>query len=204
VRLVQAQGLQIIQGIHLVRPDGTIDLGIYGSVYVTGLTTEQAKLKVEQYLSQYLLEPRIALDVAGYNSKVYYVIYDGAGFGEQVTRLPVTGNETVLDAVAAVNGLPAVACKSLVWISRPSPDGGEGSVLPVDWKAITQRGVAKSNYQMMPGDRLYVKADPLITLNTYIDRFVSPIERVMGGILLGSSTYRSLKFINNANVGSGF
>jgi polysaccharide biosynthesis/export protein len=202
VRLVQAQGLQMIQGQHLVQPDGTVNLGIYGSVPVAGLTVEQTKQKIEQHLGQFLQEPAIAVAITGYNSKVYYVIYDGGGNGEQVVRLPVTGNETVLDAVGNVNGLPAVACKSLVWISRPSHDGGEGLILPVDWRAISQRAVAKSNYQMLPGDRLYVKADPLITLYTHIDRFIAPIERVMGGILLGTSTYRALKFANSADVGS--
>src|SRR5262249_12051307 len=120
VRLVQAQGLQLIQGQHLVRLDGTINLGMYGSVFVSGLTIEQARSKIEEHLSRFLLEPAIALDVTGFNSKVYYVIFDGGGNGEQVVRLPVTGNETVLDAVGLVNGLPAVAAQSLVWISRPS------------------------------------------------------------------------------------
>jgi hypothetical protein len=34
VTLVQSRGLQQIRGEHLVRPDGTIALGTYGSVYV--------------------------------------------------------------------------------------------------------------------------------------------------------------------------
>ena len=38
------------------------------------------------------------MDVQGFNSKLYYVILDGGGAGQQVVRLPVTGNETVLDA----------------------------------------------------------------------------------------------------------
>lgn len=204
VRLVQTQGLQLVQGPHLVSPDGTINLGIYGSVFVTGLTVDQAKMKIEQHLSQFLLDPVIALNVAGYNSKVYYVVFDGGGFGEQVVRLPVTGNETVLDAVGQVNGLPSVASKSHVWISRPRPDGEAGVILPVNWRAITQGGVAKSNYQILPGDRLYVKADPLVTLYTKIDRIIAPMERIMGGILLGTSTYQSLKFIDNPNFGGGF
>ena len=40
-----------------------------------------------------------------YNSKVYYVITEGAGAGDLVARLPITGNETVLDAISQINGL---------------------------------------------------------------------------------------------------
>src|SRR5262249_12521943 len=98
VALAQFRGLQQVRGQHLIRPDGTISLGTYGSVYVAGLTLGQAKCVIEKYLSQYILDPQIAVDVMAYNSKVYYVIFDGGGFGQQIFRLPVTGNETVLDA----------------------------------------------------------------------------------------------------------
>src|SRR5262249_33101479 len=60
----------------------------------------------------------LTLDVAAYNSKYYYVITDGAGYGEQVIRFPYTGNETVLDAVSQIQGLPAVSSKKRVWVAR--------------------------------------------------------------------------------------
>ncbi len=203
VKLVQAGGLQAIQGAHLVRTDGTIGLGTYGSVFITGLTVAQAKAKIEQHLSEFLQEPIISIEVVGFNSQVYYVIFDGGGLGEQLIRLPVTGNETVLDAIGQVNGLPAVASRSHVWVARPGLTGEDGAILPVNWRDITQRGITKTNYQMLPGDRLYVKADPLVTLNTYFDRFLAPVERVFGAILLGNSTVRSLQF-SGQGAGVGF
>ena len=36
-------GEQVIDGQHLVRPDGTIGLGIHGNVFVTGMTLTEAK-----------------------------------------------------------------------------------------------------------------------------------------------------------------
>src|SRR5262249_4872497 len=38
VAVAQTKGVQQIRGEHLVRPDGTISLGTYGGVYVTGMT----------------------------------------------------------------------------------------------------------------------------------------------------------------------
>src|SRR5437764_5776206 len=37
------------------------------------------------------------------------LIFDGGGVGQTVIRLPVTGNETVLDAIAQLYGLSAVS-----------------------------------------------------------------------------------------------
>jgi hypothetical protein len=45
-----------------------------------------------------------------------------------------------------------------------------------------------TNYQVLPGDRIYVKAAPLISADTYLARFIAPLERILGFTLLGRST----------------
>jgi protein involved in polysaccharide export with SLBB domain len=186
--LVQMRGMQNIRGEHLVRPDGTIGLGMYGSVFVAGMTLGQVKCVVENHLSAYLVDPQISVDVFAYNSRKIYIIADGAGYGQQVIPLPATGGETVLDAIARVQGLPAVASLKKIWVARPSPAGHPCSqVLPVDWKAITMAGRTETNYQLLPGDRIYISADPLITVYNYIDKLLAPIERVLGVTLLGQT-----------------
>jgi polysaccharide export outer membrane protein len=202
VTLVQMRGMQNIRGEHLVRPDGTISLGMYGAVYVAGMTLGQVKAVIESHLGAYLIDPQVSVDVFAYNSRKIYIIADGAGYGQQVIALPATGNETVLDAIARVQGLPPVASLKKIWVARPSPAGNPCSqVLPVDWKAITQAGRTETNYQLLPGDRIYISADHLITVYNYIDKLVAPIERVLGVTLLGTSTVQS--FRNNNNGGTG-
>jgi polysaccharide biosynthesis/export protein len=189
---------QVVQGEHLVRPDGTIGLGVYGDVYLAGLNRTQARAKIESHLAQFLLRPQISLDVIGYNSKVYYVIYDGGGYGQQVYRLPVTGNETVLDAIGQLNGLPPVSSKKKIWVARPAPaELGCDQVLPVDWMAITEGGSTATNYQVLPGDRIFVKADCLIAADNWLAKFLSPIERGFGVTLLGATTVNTIRNGNN-------
>jgi polysaccharide biosynthesis/export protein len=201
VSLLQFRGIQQTRGEHLVRPDGTVGLGIYGSVYVTGLTLAQAKVAIEKHLSQFMLEPQISLDVYAYNSKVYYVITDGGGYGEQVYIFPITGNETVLDGIGRIYGLPAVSSKRRIWVARPAPSCvGCYQILPVDWKAITRGGLTETNYQIFPGDRIYVEADCLIQLDNALAKVLSPIERIFGVTLLGSSTIQSVKNLSRNNV----
>lgn len=202
VTLPRPENKQIVSGQHLVRPDGTVGLGIYGSVHVTGLTLQQARCAVEQHLTQYIHNPQVSVDVLAYNSKVYYVITDGGGAGEDVIRLPSTGNETVLDAVAHIQGLPTVASKGAIWVARPSAEiGGPDQILKVDWNAIAQGGQTATNYQLLPGDRLYVKASPMITFDTKLAKLTAPFERMFGFTILGNGTVRSIQRGKNGNGG---
>jgi polysaccharide export outer membrane protein len=184
-----------------------VSLGVYGEVPVAGLTLPEAKATLEAHLAKYLLKPEISVDVAAYNSKVYYVIADGGGFGKQIVRLPITGNETVLDALAQIYGVPATGAHNRMWIARPAPDETcpEDQILPVDLVAITEGGSTATNYQIFPGDRVYIKADGLIAADNWLSKVFNPIERIMGVTLLGSETVNSIRTngqITN-NIGGG-
>ncbi len=203
--VTQFRGLQQVAGQHLVRPDGTISLGTYGSVYVAGLTLGQVKCVLEKYLMEYLVNPQVSVDVLAYNSQKIYVIIDGGGYGQQIIPLPVTGNETVLDAISLIGGLAPVSSKRRIWVARPQPCQSNCNViLPVDWLAITMNGQTCTNYQLFPGDRVYVSANPLIALDNRLTQVLNPIERVFGAILLGSTTVRSLQGNNNGTTGGIF
>jgi protein involved in polysaccharide export with SLBB domain len=202
LELADISGKQVIAGEHLVRPDGTISLGVYGSVHVAGLSLEEAKSVVEAHLSQFLHDPEVNVDVVAYNSQSYYVITDGGGFGERVDRFPVTGNETVLDAIAHVEGLSQVSSKN-IWIARPAPAGaGCAQILPVNWREIAAEGVTTTNYQVLPGDRIYIKADPIISLDNIIAKITAPVERVFGVILLGDGAVEAIN--SSGQRGGGF
>ena len=201
--IAQGRGLQQIRGEHLVRPDGTVSLGTYGSVKVSGLTLSLAKKAIEIHLTQFVQSPEVIVDVLAYNSKVYYVIFDQGGAGQRIMRLPITGNETVLDAISQVSGLTVVSDEKHIWVTRPSRESQADQVLPVDWKAVTTRGRSETNYQLMPGDRIFVKADPMITVDTKLARFLAPFERIMGFSLLSASTIQQLKFNSSSSSNSG-
>jgi protein involved in polysaccharide export with SLBB domain len=208
ISLLEIAGKQQIAGQHLVGPDGTVTLGSYGSVSVVGLTISQAKLAIETHLRQFLENPEVAVDVFAYNSKVYYVITEGAGLGDGVTRFPVTGNETVLDAIANISGLTEVSSKR-IWIARPVPGSEHVQVLPVDWQSVTALGASSTNYQIMPGDRIFVAEDKLVAFDTNLAKVLAPLERAMGFTLLSTGTAtrlsgRVLRGGGNPGNGGGF
>jgi protein involved in polysaccharide export with SLBB domain len=201
-----------ITGPHLVRPDGTVGLGAIGSVFVAGMTLSDAKLAIAQAIFRTRRQtPKkkededkpaptlddilagLKVDVQAYNSKWFYVITDGGGYGAQVYRIPCTGNETVLDAIAQVQGLPAVASQKKIWLARSTPAGHAPFILPVDFHAVAMAGSAATNYQVFPGDRLFVHSDPRIRVSSHLEKILAPVDRVLGTMLLGTGVINSIK-----------
>ena len=196
-----------------VQPDGFVHLGAYGSIPISGLTVNQARLAIRAALSKQIemeaggkIEDAliVVVSVVQYNSKTYTVITDGGNNGERVTKLPITGKEFVTDAIANIGGLPVEASKRNIWVARRTPELNEQQILPVDWVGISQWGVAATNYQIFPGDRVYVKAQRLVTVDNTLARILSPVQQLFGVTLLGTQTVnqvagRGIGFGNNGN-----
>lgn len=185
ISIVSTSGQQQINGEHLVGPDGNVTLGEYGLISVVGLTVEEVAAHIEARLSTRFDNPQVAVSVYSYNSRFYYVIAQGAGFGDQAFRFPITGNETVLDAITQINGLTEVS-SSKMWIARAT--SGKHRILPVDWQGVSSLGSADTNYQLLPGDRLYIAQDELIAFDRSLEKFISPLERLLGFSILGAET----------------
>jgi polysaccharide biosynthesis/export protein len=141
-----------------VQPDGNLDLGFIGDVYVAGLTLSQVELKIAQHLmakagsnrpsDPYQVSVRL---VNGSTSKSFYVL----GTVNTQGRFPSTGNETVLDAILTA-GLRSNSLPEKSYLVRPHPAGGPDQILKIDWCGIRDRGDTLTNYQVLPGDRIIV------------------------------------------------
>ncbi len=193
VSLAASSGAQQISGEHLVGPDGRVNLSTYGQVYVAGMTLEEARAAVEKQLSKFLEDPQVAVDVFAYNSKTYYVITQGAGNGDDVAEFPITGNETVLDAIAQLGGLSQLS-STRIFIARPAPNGvGGEQILPVNWEEISRGASTATNYQIMPRDRIYISEDPYLHFTNWIFKVTQPFERLFGFVSLGTSMGNQIK-----------
>jgi polysaccharide export outer membrane protein len=155
VQLARLGAIQPVSGQYIVGPDGTINLRQYGVVAVAGKSVAEARAALEKHLAGFFDSPEVGVEVIAFNSKVYYVIVEGTGMDNRVLRLPITGNETVLDAVSQVGPLRQIAHKK-IWLARATPPGAAETVLPVDWEAVIHRGAAATNYQICPGDRIVI------------------------------------------------
>ena len=142
-------------GKHLVGPDGSISLGVMGSVDVAGKTIADITELVSARFVEKGSRDRVAFDVFAYNSKVYYVIIESTSSAPTAIRFPVTGNETVLDALAQDGEWKKLPTEH-IWVSRPNPDKEmPPTILTVDWQALCS-GDTATNHQILPGDRIFV------------------------------------------------
>ena len=156
--------VQPVNGDFLVRPDGTVALGVWGAVKVSGLAPDRAADEIRRRLATYTqvngTNSRtenlvVTVEVKSNNSKVYYIVTNNSG-REEVIRMPCSGRETILDAVAAVPGLAATMDRHTIRVARKSPGGAPYQMLSVDWNAIIHRADTRTNYVLMPEDRVYI------------------------------------------------
>jgi polysaccharide export outer membrane protein len=207
--LEAAPGRPITGPDRLVQPNGKINLEFYGDVSVVGLTSDQIKAKVVLHLGRYLSdvslglvridengEPvkdgrtgrpiavspfdtdKVYIEVTGYNSKVYYVQGDVALPG----RLPWTGNETALDALNYAGGFLPTADPWSIRLVRPARGKTPAKVYKVDYQAIVERGDPTTNYQLFPGDRIFVDRDATVKATVRVNRIEEPFKIVMDSL----------------------
>lgn len=131
---------------------------------------------------------RVFVDVVAYNSKWYYVQGDVAAPG----RMPVTGYETVLDAINFAGGLIAISDPKNVRLVRPARGGKPARTYPIDWPAIVEKGDAAANLQLFPGDRLVVGRSGLVRSTIAVDRVAAPFQTFLHSMLSASFMVRSL------------
>lgn len=196
VQLARSSSVEQLTGPFQVEPDGVVQLRTYGEVYVAGMTAPEAQEAVRQRLALYFDSPQVGLDVVQFNSENYYVITEALGSRGNMWKFPITGNETVLDAIGQSQQMAAGISSKTIWLSRPAPDGAGGEqIFPVDWDAISRGGVTDTNYQIMPGDRIYIVDDSLVAANNVIGKVTNPIRRLLSITSLGASTVRSSEIL---------
>jgi protein involved in polysaccharide export with SLBB domain len=168
----------------LVRPDGKISLGFYGEVFVAGLTVPEIKSKIISRMQMFIpdellglvvldkngiplvdratgkpksIDPKdsraVQVGLARCNSKFFYV------WGEVLTRgrFPVTGTQTILDAINLAGGLSPLADREKVVLYRAGSQGALQSVT-FDLDQIKRHALPLADDRLKPGDRLVVRS----------------------------------------------
>ncbi len=164
---------------QLVMADGTVDLGPYGRTIVAGRNLEQAESLIEQQIlhqmrvqrascqpgaaeenevpssSSWLSEDCNAVSI---NVRLLEPVHRFYVLGEVNApgAYPLSGYETVLDAIVAAGGLTGSANPCQILLARPSDPCECRVTLPVCYREIVQMGNTATNYQLQPGDRVFV------------------------------------------------
>ena len=169
-----------LPGDQTVQQDGTIELGSYGRLLVAGMSAVEIQGRVGELVANHEIAKRqtkielashdassSAVEQADYGVSVRLVNQDSALFyvmGEVNApgSYPLVGHETVLDAIIAAGGLSDRANDHKIILTRPQFAGQPRVILPVCYQQVLQLGDVSTNYQLNPGDRIYVPSMTLL------------------------------------------
>lgn len=166
---------------QIVLADGTVDLGPYGRVVVAGRNLEQAEELIEQQIAHQIQQQRVSCqkyfgtpdkqeidvpnlpedcDSIAVNVRMLEPVHRFYVLGEVNApgAYPLSGYETVLDAIVTAGGLTTSANPCKILLSRPTEPCECRVTLPVCYREIVQMGNTSSNYQLQPGDRVFVSS----------------------------------------------
>jgi len=80
--------------------------------------------------------------------------------------------------------------------------GGCEQVLPVKWDDIARGASTATNYQILPGDRLFIAEDKLIAFDSLVSKVTRPFERILGFNILGTQMVNRYKTLgSNTAIG---
>ena len=169
---------------YLVRPDGKISLGFYGEVFVAGLTVPEIKIKIIDRMRLFIrdevlgllvlddngeplvdpangkaksIDPKdskaVQVKLAQCRSKYFYV------WGEVLKpgQFPVTGMQTILDAINLAGGLSPLADREKVVLHRVGSQRAMQS-FTFDLDQIKRHALPLADDRLKPGDRLVVRS----------------------------------------------
>ncbi len=171
-----------LPGDQTVQQDGTIELGTYGRLQVAGLSAEEIQDQVGELVSRYEIAKRKTnIELASHRDESSVTTMEQADYGVTVRLVnqesgmfyvmgevnspgsyPLVGHETVLDAIIAAGGLSDRSNDHKIILTRPQVGGQPRVILPVCYQQILQLGDVSTNYQLQPGDRIYVPSMTLV------------------------------------------
>jgi polysaccharide export outer membrane protein len=134
-----------------VSPVGRIYHPLLGDVEVAGMTVEQLTIVLTREMSEYLLEPKVSVELVEAASAKIGVLGEVKAPGIIILARPMT----VLDAIAAVGGVTDYGSKSNVTLLRPA--GGRLIETKVNIKRLLEgKASLAENPTLRAGDTLIV------------------------------------------------
>lgn len=134
-----------------VRPDGKISFPLVDDVQAEGLEVMELKEILTRELAEYIAAPDVTVTVAEMNSQFVSII----GAVSSTSRLPITRELRVLEAIAWAGGFTTFADKKDIRIVRRTA-GGEEREFAFDYDAYIKGKAPGTNVVLLPGDTVVV------------------------------------------------
>jgi polysaccharide biosynthesis/export protein len=161
-----------VSGLFEINNEGKIQYEFIGDVYVEGMTKDEVKEVIVDQLSTYVISPDVTVKIAGYNSKIVYVIGEVGRPGKIFMR-----GDTISVREALVQaGLPLLTAKTTKGSLITPTDDGHPGLKNVNVHKLLIKGDLRENLVMNPGDTLYLPP----TLMAKTMRVLKPVTDPIG------------------------
>jgi polysaccharide export outer membrane protein len=164
----------VIERELTIRPDGRISFDLVGEVLVEGETVEEVRAAMTAALTRYIVSPTVTVTLTASNSRRYYVFGEVGNPGS----FALIGRVTAVEALATAGGSTRFAAANSARLVRSSSE--TPLVYPVRFDDITQRGDSTTNYELRPGDVVYVPPSTSARIGYAIATFFFPLQAILG------------------------
>lgn len=170
-------------GQYPINSEGKIEYKYVGDVILTGLTKLQAKERITQILSEYIIEPDVDVQIVQYLSKVFYVVGEVGRPGKFYMRGDtISVREALVQAALPTNAAAMRRCRLI------SPNkGGRDNYSEVNVYSLLYEGDLSRNVEMKPGDVLYVPATAIAKLIQIISPVTNTVGQTAGAAVTGAA-----------------
>lgn len=144
---------------YTVRPDGKLNFPLVGEIDINGLTVYEFTNLLTKELSEYIVNPKITVNVAKLGTTRVFVMGEVSKQGMH----ELTKSHRVMDALGAAGGFTQKAAKKDIYLVRNVGRDGE-NVQKLNILNYMKKGDMSQNVVLQEGDCLYLTSNHKVTL----------------------------------------
>lgn len=156
---------------YMVRPDGLFEFPLIGVVDTKGKTISQLEREMSERLSEYIIDPKLIVNVASLGTTRVFVM----GEVKRPGMYELTKSHRVLDALGAAGGFTEKASKKNIFLVR---DGKEETLQKLNIHSYLTKGDVSQNLVLQEGDCLYLTSNHKIS---FVNDILLGVQRALSG-----------------------
>lgn len=144
---------------YTVRPDGKLNFPLVGEIDINGLTVYEFTNLLTKELSEYIINPKITVNVAKLGTTRVFVLGEVKNQG----MYELSKSHRVLDALGAAGGFTERAAKKSIFLVRNRGTAQE-NVQKLNMLNYMKKGDMSQNLVLQEGDCLFLTSNHKLTL----------------------------------------